>query len=140
VLAWPLSNPRDPACCVAALEVARGQGCPAIFTTDQGVPCTSLALTSRLARAGVASRLAGRGRALDHSFVERRWRTVTYEASYRTDDSTVPALGAGRERDVHCYNHERPHHGFAYRTPAAVHWAPSGCHGNIHLIEDLWWS
>jgi putative transposase len=134
VLAWQLSNTLDPAFCVDALEVALGQGCPAIFNTDQGVQFTSLAFTSRLAREGVAISMDGRGRALDNIFVERLWRTVKYEDLYLKDYSTVPALGEGLERYFHFYNHERPHQGLAYRTPAEVHLEPSGCHGTIHLI------
>jgi putative transposase len=84
-LAWQLSNTLAPAFGVAALEVALGQGCPAIFNTDQGVQFTSLAFTSRLAREGVAIRMDGWGRALDNIFVERLWRTVKYEDLYRKD-------------------------------------------------------
>jgi putative transposase len=79
VLAWRLSNTLDVACCLEALEEALVQGCPEVFNTDQGVQFTSLAFTSRLERAGVAISMDGRGRALDHIFVERLWRTVKYE-------------------------------------------------------------
>ncbi len=79
VLAWQLSNTLDVAFCLEALDMALVQGCPEIFNTDQGVQFTSLAFTSRLARAGVAISMDGRGRALDNIFVERLWRTVKYE-------------------------------------------------------------
>lgn len=71
VLAWQLSNTLDVAFCLEALDMALVQGCPAMFNTDQGVQFTSLAFTSRLARAGVAISMDGRGRALDNLFVER---------------------------------------------------------------------
>jgi len=71
VLSWQLSNTLDSPFCLAALERALVQGCPEIFTTDQGVQFTSLAFTSRLARAGIAISMDGRGRALDTIFVER---------------------------------------------------------------------
>ena len=133
-LAWPLANTLAPAFCVEALAGGLGQGWPAIFNTNPGVQGTRLAVTSRLARAGVAIHRESRGRARANSLVERRWRTVTYEARSLKDERTGPALGAGRERSFHVYNHERPQQGFAYRTPAQVPWKPSGSHGNIHLM------
>jgi putative transposase len=74
-LAWQLSHTLDVAFCLEALDMARVQGCPEMFNTDQGVQFTSLAFTSRLERAGVAISMDGRGRALDNigssgSFVE----------------------------------------------------------------------
>ena len=68
-----------------ALERALRHGCPALFNPEQGVQWTRLACTSRLARAGMAISLDGRGRALDHRFVARLWRTVKYEASALND-------------------------------------------------------
>ena len=85
VLAWQLSNTLDVAFCLEALDMALVQGCPEIFNTDQGVQFTSLAFTSRLEQAGVAISMDGRGRALDNIFVERLWRTVTYEDMYLND-------------------------------------------------------
>ena len=79
VLAWQLSKTMAPTCCLGALELALVPGEPMIFNTDPGVQFTRLALTGRLARAGIAISLDGRGRALDHIFVERLWRSVTYE-------------------------------------------------------------
>lgn len=122
VLAWQLSNTLDVAFCLEALDMALAHGCPEIFNTDQGVQFTSLAFTSRLARAGVAISMDGRGRALDNIFVERLWRTVKYEDIYLHDYTSVPALEAGLERYFRFYNHERPHQSLAYRTPAEVHW------------------
>ena len=68
-----------PTCCLVALDLALVPGEPMLFTTDPGVQFTRLALTGRLARAGIAISLDGRGRALDHIFVDRLWRSVTYE-------------------------------------------------------------
>jgi putative transposase len=121
VLAWQLSNTLDVAFCLEALERALVQGCPEVFNTDQGVQFTSFAFTSRLERAGVAISMEGRGRALDKIFVERLWRTVTYEDSYLKDEASVPALEAGLERYFTFYSRERPHHSLASRTPAEVH-------------------
>lgn len=37
----------------------------------------------------------GRGRAFDNLFIERRWRSVTYEHLSLDDDATVPAVMTG---------------------------------------------
>jgi putative transposase len=121
VLAWQLSHTLDSSFCLVALERALIQGCPEMFNTDQGVQFTSLAFTSRLERAGMAISMDGRGRALDHIFVERLWRTVKYEDIYLKDYASVPALEAGLERYFAFYNDERLHQSLAYRTPAEVH-------------------
>lgn len=71
VLAWQLSTTLDVVFCREALDLALVQGGPEMFTTDQGVQCTSLAFTSRLERARGAISRDGRGRALDHILVER---------------------------------------------------------------------
>jgi putative transposase len=121
-LSWQLSNTLDTAFCLDALEVALEHGCPEIFNTDQGVQFTSLAFTNRIAQAGIAISMDGRGRALDNIFVERLWRTVKYEDIYLKAYDTVPALEAGLESYFMFYNYERPHQSLAYRTPAEVHW------------------
>jgi putative transposase len=121
VLAWQLSNTLDAAFGLDALETALVHGCPQIFNTDQGVQFTSLAFTSRLAQVGIAISMDGRGRALDHIFVERLWRTVKYEDIYLKDYATVPVLEAGLESYFTFYNYDRPHQRLAYRTPAEVH-------------------
>jgi putative transposase len=122
VLAWQLSNSLEPALRLGALEVVMVQGCPEIFNTDQGLQFTSLAVTSRLAQAGTAFSMDGRGRAPDNIIVERLWRTVKYEDIYLKDCDTVAALEARLERYFTLYNDERPHQRLAYRTPAEVHW------------------
>jgi len=125
-MSWQLSNTMEPTFCLVALERALGQGAPMIFNTDQGVQFTSLAFTGRLARAGIAISMDGRGRARDNIFVERLWRSVKYEAIYLKDYTTVPALDEGLARYVHFDNHERPHQSLAYRTPAEVHLKQQG--------------
>jgi putative transposase len=72
VLAWRLSNTMDTGFCVAALEEAlERHGTPRIFNTDQGSQFTSEAFTARLAAAGVAISMDGRGRFMDNIFIER---------------------------------------------------------------------
>ena len=68
------------------LEVAQ----PDIFNSDQGAQCTSLDVTERLAAVGIQSRMAGRGRALDHILIERRWRPLK-DAEVDVKDYATPA-------------------------------------------------
>src|SRR6266850_3876495 len=79
----------DVACCVEALEQACRRGQPAIFNPNQGARCTSQECTARLQHAQVQINLEGRGRALDHVFVERLWRTVKYEQVYVREYQSV---------------------------------------------------
>jgi putative transposase len=102
-------------------------GCPEMFTTDQGVQCTRLAFPRRLAPVGGASRMDGRGRARENLFVERWWRPVQDADIDLQAEATVPALEAGLESSVTCDHDEWPHPRLAYRTPAEVHGAMSGC-------------
>ena len=97
-----------------------------MFNTDHGVQSTSLAFTGRLARAGIAISMDGRGRALDHIFVERLWRLAKSEDMYLKDYTTVPVLDEGLARSFHFHNHERPHPSLADRTPAEAHLKPPG--------------
>jgi putative transposase len=92
-----------------------------MFNTDPGVQFTSLAFTGRLARAGIASSMDGRGRACDNIVIARLWRSVKYEDIDLKDYATVPALDEGLTHYFHFYNHERPHQRLAYRTPAQAH-------------------
>jgi putative transposase len=123
-VSWPLAHPLDSPCCLAALDQALGRGGPEIFTTDHGGQCTSLAFPSRLAQAGIAISMDGRGRALDNIFVARLGRTVKYEDLDLKDEATVPTLQAGLEHSCRFSNQERPHQSLAYRTPEEVHREP----------------
>src|SRR5438874_226647 len=76
------ASPMDVGVGLAAFAHALAVARPDIFTSAQGAPCTRLDCTGRLASVGIHSRMDGRGRALDHVFVERRWRTVTYAEVY----------------------------------------------------------
>ena len=65
----------------ATLEIGErtSMGNPAIFNTDQGVQFTSKAWIGAVEGAGVRVSMDGKGRCFDNIFVERLWRTVTYE-------------------------------------------------------------
>ena len=79
VLAWRLSNTNDVSFCAAALEEALLRfGKPRIFNTDQGSTFTAEAFAGKLAAAGVAISMDGRGRFMDNIFIEQLWRSIKY--------------------------------------------------------------
>jgi putative transposase len=121
VLAWRLSNTLDGSFCLEMLDEALSRGRPEVFNTDQGVQFTAAAWAGRLASAGVAVSMDGRGRCLDNVFVERLWRTVKYEDIYLRGYEAVPQLRQGLGRYFPYYNEERLHQALGYRTPAAVY-------------------
>ena len=121
VLSWAVSITMDVDCCLEALEQALGVATPAIFHSDQGSQLTSTDFTRRLETAGVNISMDGRGRALDHVFVERLWRTVKYEEVYLKDDRTPREAMQGFAKFFQGYNTERPHQALGYQTPAAVY-------------------
>ena len=121
VLSWQLSNTLDGAFCLAALEESLAQARPEVFNTDQGCQFTARAYTSRLAEAGVAISMDGRGRALDNAFIERLWRSVKYEDVYVRSYASVADAQASLGRYFTFYNDRRHHQSLGYRTPAEVY-------------------
>src|SRR4029079_4197969 len=121
VVGWRLSNTLDGAFCAEMLDAVLATGRPEVFNTDQGVQFTAEPFTSRLATAGVAISMDGRGRCLDNVFVERLWRSVKYEDIYIRGYETVPELERGLGRYFGFYNDERLHQSLGYRTPATVY-------------------
>jgi putative transposase len=125
VLSWRLSNTLDGGFCLEALDEALRLARPEIFNSDQGSQFTAEAFTGRLASAGVAISMDGRGRAQDNIFVERLWRSVKYEEVYRHDY----ANGWEAEERLACYFdfycHQRIHQALDYRTPAEVYRMPT---------------
>ena len=81
---------------------------------------TAKAFTGRLEGAGIRVSMDGRGRALDNIFIERFWRSLTYEDIYLRDYATVPDLEAGLQRYFAFYNHERPHQHLNCAAPGEV--------------------
>ena len=121
VLAWQLSLTLDVGFCLEALESALLRSRPRIFNSDQGSQFTSAAFTGRLAGAGIAISMDGRGRALDNVFVERLWRSVKYEEIYLKSYQTVWDAAAGIGAWFEFYNHDRPHLALGGRTPREVY-------------------
>jgi len=99
VLSWTVSITLDVAFCLEALDHALSRSQPEIFNTDQGTQFTSSAFTERLKQGGIRISMDGRGRALDHVFVERLWRSVKYEEVYLRD-VTVHLCKRVRRRDA----------------------------------------
>jgi len=121
VLSWALSITLDLSFGVEALAQALGHGCPAMFKTDQGGQFTRQAFTARLKPGGLRIRMDGRGRALDHGFVERLWRTVKQEDVYVHDYQSVQDARQGLVRYLGFDNEERLHQALGDRPPAAVY-------------------
>ena len=121
VISWELSNSLDGSFCVEALAAALQHGTPQIFNTDQGCQFTAHPFVSLLRDTGIRISMDGRGRALDNVFVERLWRSVKHEDIYLRGYETAPELYRGLIRYFHYYNHQRPHQGLAYRTPAELY-------------------
>jgi putative transposase len=88
VLSWALAITMDVGFGLEALERALAVARPAICNRDQGAQCTSIDCTGRLTAAGMRMSMDGRGRVLDHVFVERLWRTVKDEEVYLKGDET----------------------------------------------------
>ena len=57
----------------------------------------------------ISEYLPEHGRAIDNVFVERLWRSVTYEGVYLKDYVSVPDARAGLTHYFAFYNHERLH-------------------------------
>ena len=118
VLAWRLSNTLDASLCVEAIEEALGRyGAPESFNTDPGSPLTSFAFTGRLQAAGIGLSMHGRGRCMDNLFIERRWRSLQYEAVYLHEVADGFTARRVIGEWVAFYNTERPHSALGGRTP-----------------------
>ena len=121
VLAWQLSNTMDTSFCIAALDEALARhGKPRVFNTDQGSQFTSQAFTSRLAAAGVAISMDGRGRFMDNIFIERLWRSIKYEEVHLKAYADGREARAGIGAWMTFYNHRRPHQAMNNKMPMAV--------------------
>jgi len=121
VLSWALSLTMEVDCCLAALKQALRHGRPEIFNSDQGSQFTAEKFTGELEARGITVSMDGRGRCLDNIFIERLWRSLKYEEVYLRDYQLVPEARAGIGRWFQFYNHQRPHQGLGYRTPAGVY-------------------
>ena len=121
VLARRLSNTMDVSVCLSALEEALARfGKPEIFNTDQGSQFTSVAFTGALAQAGVAISMDGRGRWMDHVFIERLWRSMKYEDIYLKGYADGREAARGIAEWIAFSNERRPHQAFTDGASMAV--------------------
>jgi putative transposase len=121
VLAWRLSNTNDASFCAAALEEALLRfGKPRIFNTDQGSTFTAEAFVGKLAAAGVAISMDGRGRFMDNIFIERLWRSIKYEEAHLKAYADGREARAGIGSWMTFYNLRRPHQAMNNLTPMAA--------------------
>ena len=119
VLSWRLSNTLDAGFCVEALaEALDCYGRPEIFNTDQGSQFTSFEFTAVVKNAAVAISMDGRGRCMDNIFIERLWRSLKYEAVYRTSSPTASPPKKAIVKWLNFYNTTKPHSALAGATPA----------------------
>ena len=124
VLAWRLSNTLATDFCVEALQEALNRfGSPEIFNTDQGAQFTAPAFSAVLQAQGVRISMDGKGRWIDHVFVERLWRSVKYEEVYLHAYDSPREANAALERYFRFYNGRRPHQALDDRTPDESYFA-----------------
>lgn len=126
VVAWELDQTLEIPFVLAAMRQALRQARPEICNSDQGSQFTSPQWAALLQEAGIRPSMDGKGRALDNVFVERLWRSVKYEEVYLHDYGSPREARQGLSRYFEFYNHARPHQALGYRTPAEVHFAPTG--------------
>lgn len=99
VLAWRLSNTLTTDFCLDAVQEAITQyGPPKIFNTDQGCQFTSQEFTGLRTQHGIHISMDGNGCWRDNVFVERLWRSLTYEEVYLHAYETVGAAHQGVEQ------------------------------------------
>ena len=66
-----------------------------LASRDQGAQFTSAVFTSVFKEADVAISMDGVGRAIDNVFIERLWRTLTYDHIYLNPAESGNACRAG---------------------------------------------
>ena len=68
-----------------------------------------------------------RGRAFDNFFIERPWRSLTYEWLYFHSFADVFSMSASQPEYINSINKRRQHKVFSYRTPdKCTYSAPCG--------------
>jgi putative transposase len=122
LLSWRVSNTMETDFRIAAVADAMERfGAPEIFNTDQGSQFTSPRFVSLLQDAGISVSMDGRGRWMDNVFIERLWRSLTYECVYLHAFETTSEPRAGLTAWVGLYNERRPHSALGGQTPDEVY-------------------
>ncbi len=96
------------------------QAQPRIFNTDQGSTFTAEAFAGKLAAAGVAISIDGRGRFMNNIFIERLWRSIKYEEVHLKAYADGREARAGIGSRMTFYNFRRPHQAMNNHMPMAV--------------------
>ena len=118
VLSHRVSITMEAEFCVEALKEAMERyGKPEIFNSDQGSQFTSIDFTGVLLDAKVSITMDGKGAWRDNVFVERLWRSVTYDQVYMRAYDSVAEARASLGRYLVFYNERRPHSSLDGRTP-----------------------
>jgi len=118
VLSWRVSITMDVHFCLEALEEAIAlYGPPEIMNTDQGSQFTSQVFTDLLKERGIRISMDGKGSWRDNVFIERLWRSVTYEEVYLHACDAVSDSRTGLARYFDLYNRRRPHSSLNRKTP-----------------------
>jgi len=91
------------------------------MNTDQGSQYTRSGLITTLTEAKIKISMDGRGRYLDHIFIQRLWRSLKQAAVYLHE--ITDGFQAKRISDnwIGFYNSERPHTALDKRTPDAAY-------------------
>lgn len=121
VVAWELAETLELPFVLEATRRALAHATPTIWNHDQGSHFTSPQYTALLLDQAVQISMDGKGRALDHIFTERLWRTVKYEEVYLHDYATPRDARHGLTQYFDFYNHRRLHQALGYQTPATVY-------------------
>ncbi|MBS0180928.1 MAG: IS3 family transposase [Nitrospira sp.] len=121
VLAWRLFNTLTTDFCLEAVrEALTRYGRPEIFNTDQGCQFTSQEFTGFLNDQGTQISMDGTERWCDNVFVERLWRSLTYQVVYLHACETVSSAQQGLTRYLIFYNQTKPHWALDDHTPDAA--------------------
>jgi putative transposase len=129
ILGWKASMSKEAPLVTGALAQAlftRRRG-PVQFTTnglihhsDAGSQYTSIALTEKLAEAGIAGSIGSVGDALDNALMESTiglYKTELIDADRRRSWTSRQAVETATAEWVHWFNHRRLHSSVGYRTP-----------------------
>ena len=98
-------------------DAFRRHGVPEIIKTDQGSQFTAEEFTSVVLAKGCKLSMDGRGAWRDNVFVERLWRSVTYERVYLKAYDSVSAARADVADYLEWFNAHRPHSSLDRLTP-----------------------
>ncbi len=132
VVSWILSQTLELDFVLTAVDNALLQATPQIWNSDQGSHFTSPKYLERLQNANVQISMDGRGRARDHIFTERLWRTIKYEEVYLHDYASPKEAYHQLANYIRFYNFERPHQALEYLTPAQLY----GVSGTLNLNKS----